>query len=295
MKIAFIGDQPGKVHQNRCNMFRRYIPHSFDFFTHNRKTIRKIAKKYDIIYYASFTLYKKCPIKHPLVYGSATSWKCIYGETAKKDLRLLRKFQKVSANNLGLWKALRAKRPDIKYLPNGVDTNFFTPVEIDFNPNKIEIGWVGNSDREEKKYHSIFLPAKARSGRKIKFHVIATSKSSSARRLRSVKKMRRFYRNLHFFLVTSSYEGTPNPALEAAACGVPLVTTRVGNMPELVKHRANGFFVKCKIKSILRRLLKLNDITPEYYNLLKNNIRSSVVDGWDWQTAAGRFRTFFED
>ena len=57
---------------------------------------------------------------------------------------------------------------------------------------------------------------------------------------RGPEEMREFYRSLDVYVCASRAEGTPNPCLEAAACGVPLVTTCVGNMPELVRHGVNG-------------------------------------------------------
>ena len=37
------------------------------------------------------------------------------------------------------------------------------------------------------------------------------------------------------YVVASQFEGTPNPALEAASAGCVVVSTPVGNMPELIR------------------------------------------------------------
>ena len=42
------------------------------------------------------------------------------------------------------------------------------------------------------------------------------------------------YREADLMIMTSEWEGTPNALLEAMACGVPVVATRVGGIPEIL-------------------------------------------------------------
>jgi glycosyltransferase involved in cell wall biosynthesis len=46
------------------------------------------------------------------------------------------------------------------------------------------------------------------------------------------------------FLLTSAYEGMPMSVLEALGCGVPVVTTRVGEVERVVHHGVNGQLVE---------------------------------------------------
>jgi len=50
----------------------------------------------------------------------------------------------------------------------------------------------------------------------------------------------RAYHSLDVSLVTSKQEGGPKAVLESLAAGIPLVTTRVGQAPELVSDGENG-------------------------------------------------------
>jgi glycosyltransferase involved in cell wall biosynthesis len=52
--------------------------------------------------------------------------------------------------------------------------------------------------------------------------------------LGELKDVRPFYFQSDFFMLTSDWEGTPNVLLEAMACGLPVVATGVGGVPEIV-------------------------------------------------------------
>jgi glycosyltransferase involved in cell wall biosynthesis len=60
------------------------------------------------------------------------------------------------------------------------------------------------------------------------------------------------------------YENSPTVILEAFAMGIPVIATRLGSMPELVKHEENGLlFEKDNIKDLraqIRRLLDEPDL-----------------------------------
>jgi len=51
------------------------------------------------------------------------------------------------------------------------------------------------------------------------------------------------YQALDLYLVSSRQEGGPKAVLESMASGVPLVTTRVGQAADIVRHGENGFMV----------------------------------------------------
>ena len=62
--------------------------------------------------------------------------------------------------------------------------------------------------------------------------------------LPDVDAVARAYEAIDVCLVTSRDEGGPRAVLEAMAVGVPLVTTRVGQASDLVRHGENGWLVE---------------------------------------------------
>lgn len=53
-----------------------------------------------------------------------------------------------------------------------------------------------------------------------------------------------FYQAVDAYVVSSRQEGGPKAILEAMACRVPIITTRVGQAMDLVRHEENGWLVE---------------------------------------------------
>lgn len=290
MRVACIVDTRGKVQHNRIKILKEILPDiSFDVFFCKEK-FRLKPSKYDCVYYASCGLYKNHPVSHRCLSCSITSHKCL--AQYKQTLKLLRRFHNVSVNNKILYDRFSKNIDGVVYIPNGVNTELFFPKKRDeYRPEKLRVGWVGNTDRETKNFHKIIAPLKMMKG--VKVLTIETKKSKRFKK--SQEDMATFYNLLDFYIVCSSTEGTPNPALEAASCGVPVVSTAVGNMVDLIRDGDNGFLIKepniRKFKSVLNRIKERVDVSK--YEEMSLSIRKDIVRNWRWESRASLYKKLF--
>jgi glycosyltransferase involved in cell wall biosynthesis len=153
----------------------------------------------------------------------------------------------------------------------------------------VRVGWAGSLSNQgpvHRGFNDLIVPG-VRSVRAARLVVAAREK-----RWRSPDEMIEFYHSIDIYLCASRSEGTPNPCLEAAACGVPVVTTRVGNMPELVRDGVNGLFVEWNVADIAARIAQLRDDPPLRAELSRNMLAS--IQDWDWKRQAENYRNMFE-
>jgi len=196
-----------------------------------------------------------------------------------------RKAKRVSAINQSLFGIWRRINPETYRVIVGVDPYLFYP-----DPAKVKdhddlwIGWVGNWDKPYKRFD---LVQKATDVPGIKL-VPLNWDAKKTGVLLPHDKMGRWYRKLDVLLFLSDHEGLPTPMLEAAACGIPMVTTSVGVAEELIVDGENGFIVDQDVAAVQEVLISLRDrSSDECRRMAKATCEAikpwmwpNVIDGW---------------
>lgn len=118
----------------------------------------------------------------------------------------------------------RYVRCPIVFVPNGIDPAVF-------NPGPIKVGWVGNKRKTSMEYKGLPLILKAVTllNTKLPNGCVFVEDPSKYPKVVSQGTLAQYYRGLDVFVSASLAEGSSNVVNEALACGVPVVTTRVGN------------------------------------------------------------------
>jgi hypothetical protein len=196
----------------------------------------------------------------------------------------------VFANNWKLKRDLeRTLNREIFYTPNGVDTAFFRSGAVTYSAPPLCVGWAGslkNHTAAHRGVREFIVPAVDR------VEGAALCLAQREERWRDASEMRTFYQSLHVYVCASRNEGTPNPCLEAAACGIPIVSTAVGNMPEFLRDGENGFLVERRVDDIARALRRLRD-DPALRARMGSAARATA-EAWDWSHQAPRYAELFD-
>jgi GT2 family glycosyltransferase/glycosyltransferase involved in cell wall biosynthesis/RES domain-containing protein len=299
-QILFIVDHPNWAHDFKTQNLARVLGNDYDI--QKRYQTEVTAADLDradliLVYYwlqlefalkplaSSFERYSE-----KLLVGICSNWE-LESERREPGLATLLKFARaVFVNNMFLYREYGPILDvQVFYTPNGVDTNFFYPAPAKELSPTLRVGWAGSlTNREQgyRGYDELIVPAVNALDR------VELITADWEKRRRGPAEMREFYQSLDLYICASQTDGTPNPCLEAAACGVPLLTTRVGNMPELVRHGINGLFFDRNLEDLTDKLRSLRD-SPA----LRLSLGEKLLDDirlWDWSIQAQNYRHMFE-
>ncbi|MFC1907127.1 glycosyltransferase family 4 protein [Chloroflexota bacterium] len=92
----------------------------------------------------------------------------------------------------------------------------------------------------------------------------------------------KYYNALDLYLVTSRAEGGPKAIAEAIAAGIPLVSTKVGMAPDIVKDDYNGLLAEIEDVEALSEQTRRIIEDKELANQLVNNALNTVAN-YSWE------------
>ena len=157
----------------------------------------------------------------------------------------------------------------IEVIYNGVDLNLFNPLNVELYREKIrkEYGilqeafvvlFLGSGFRRkgldvliaslpqwiEKIPHAILLVAGKDRPRRYRKKARRLGMEDKIRFLGPTQRARELYAASDLFVLPTIYEPFSNACLEAMATGLPVVTTSINGIAELIEDRQNGFLVR---------------------------------------------------
>ncbi|WP_276348732.1 glycosyltransferase family 4 protein [Daejeonella sp. JGW-45] len=97
-----------------------------------------------------------------------------------------------------------------------------------------------------------------------------------------------FFSSLNLFLLPSYLEGMPTVILEAMSMGIPVISTKVGGIPELIEDGVNGYLfqpgdIQAALDSIILMLQRGQNkkISENAFKRLDQFSKSFIIDKWE--------------
>lgn len=197
----------------------------------------------------------------------------------------------------------------INVLGNGVDTNLFTPVNMKDNGTYIlytgRLSWnkglvdlIRSAKHIIQKYPDISFVITGRGPIEHYLRELVTKmrldNNFSFLGFIDMKHLIKTYQNASIFIFPSYYEGLPTSILEAMACGVPVIATGVGGIPEVISDGENGFIVPIKDpKAITNSVIKL--LENQKLRIKMGKIaRKTIEENYSWDSIASKALEYYK-
>lgn len=252
-----------------------------------------------------------------------SQWGADLPQTAEKLLAKAGQAERIHTASRLMWERLQTlgiPAAKLVRLPLGVDLRCFQPVKpaekqlarAKFNVptdalcigsfQKDGVGWGEGLEPKLIKGPDVFLQVISRLRRHFPLFVLLTGPARGYLRrglealgvpyhhvqVQEHSQMAACYHCLDLYLIASREEGGPHALLEALACGVPLVSTPVGMVPELIRSGENGFLTAVDdadaLSESVARLLQDADLRQQF---AAQGLQT--VQDYDWDRVALRY------
>ena len=230
---------------------------------------------------------------------------CVYDHKLieEKDINYYTKFVKdyyVSSKKLfKLYKEKDLDKKPSKTITDGIDLKMFYPKANKFANIKkktIQIGWAGNSkwdgETDHKGLNTIIIPC-IKKLKKAGYDINLNLADSNIK-LRKITEMKDYYDDIDLYLCCSINEGTPNPVLEAMACGIPVISTDVGIVKDAFGKEQRNFIMRERtIDELYNKIVYLLENKDLFKKLSEENIKQ--IKSWTWEKKALDFKKFIDN
>jgi glycosyltransferase involved in cell wall biosynthesis len=202
-------------------------------------------------------------------------------------------------------------------IENGIDAGFFLPdnklrretrAKLGISDNDIALLYVGRLSKDKGIFELLEAFSKARTQTSRPLKLVFVGEGETEEILDRVEELgidrdvilsgtqtdvMPFYCAADIFVLYSMHEGLPMVLLEAASCGLAIVSTRVGGIPALIKDKENGLLLDYGDTDVLvGKLVSLAD-DESLRQQLGKNARNSIIDGYTIDKTIDRYMDLY--
>lgn len=285
-RILLISDVCGWAWWNKSRYIQMYLKDQFDI-----DVICVLGPEAQGINRGKYDLFLTYGYSYVGLLQSIDIKKRVTGITAHRPISTIKSYMTMAhnlhANSMMLYNDLKSavKHNRVWYVPNGVDEHIFKPIKPIGQKKQLVAGHVGKKC-EAKGQEQFIIPAMQAAD------VESVTNMNDYRNRKPFCEMHINYQQMDVFIVASVEDGTPNGALEAAACGRPIISNAIGNMPEFIENGVNGFLVGRNVEEYIEKLNYLNK-NRDVLEKMGKAARKTVEKSWTWKKQSEGYRKMF--
>jgi len=299
--ILILADVPGWALDRTADNIIARLKNRYRFTkAYNRDAGAVLHKKTFDLYYLTYWR-QLCDagitaaLPHPAVTGVRSHYKWDGGTgkpPSREVIEALNRFGALHVPSRILFDIFRYRHRAVFYTPHGVDTTIFKPPRIRprISPaGELVLGWAGSRGNHPGKRGIDDYIIPALQGLK----GVTLQCAAREDRWRTQEEMVPFYQGLDAYICASRTEGGPHTLLEAGACGIPVISTRVGIAPDLIRTEKNGLLVERTVQAIRAAVIELRDERDLRIQMGKT-ARTIICSHWSWDIQAEKYQPFFD-
>ena len=192
----------------------------------------------------------------------------------------------IAVSSKGLQERFEKLHDKVFLAPGGVDSDKFYYRERTL-PEKIRVGWSGSTKNFGEEFRGIHFIRKA--CEKLGF---TFSPAIREEKMRNEDEMVEYYHNdIDIYVEMSAGAGRQNGLVEAASCGVPVISSKVGVAENLIVPGVNGLIGERNIEDIERCLKEIIPIAKD----CASRMRRDIEDKWSWKAQSKLFEVMFKE
>lgn len=125
-------------------------------------------------------------------------------------------------------------------------------------------------------------------------NIVQSEKLANVKLLGNVRNVRELLINSDIFVLPSFYEGLPLSLMEAMACKVPVVASKVGDVPALITHSQNGILIPPRdVVSLMHAIEELVE-NPDFAQKLAENGYETIKKNYNVEKIAKQLKEIYE-
>ena len=327
-KIMLVADHPNWAYDHVCKFIMRELNFKYDFYIdyldlnrktkshrrkgwfhrtrhfikyYNRRRLLPLNQKYDLICYlgwyfphtGNFRFSAKGIIQGIYTDGFPPQSYSLQLESGISVREFVNKYigrsASVAVGSMSIFNRYKPYIENLYYATCGEDLELFSPTKKRKRDKKsFVVGWTGNPQRPFKGFYDYVVPAVKRAG------TLRNGISLKTRFRGPLHTLPSFYHKVDVMLIASIADAGPNCFLEAGACGVPSISTRVGAAADTIRDGENSMFVERSVDAMAKAIVYLYD-NRELLRNMSIRIRRDFELHWNPKVRSKQWDQMFEE